>query len=336
VVRTRAGDFQNADLGLPYWWWTSFIFALLACVSILPQITHLKTAHSSNQRYRLGEVNGFSRADFVRVLGPVFEHSPWIAGLTWAKRPFGDRTGLHRALCETVLASSQQEKLALIRAHPDLVGRAALAGTLTVPSTREQASAGLDRLSEEELASFQKYNREYHKKFGFPFVICARLNKKAAILDGFRRRLKNSRAREVKTALNEIFKIAELRLSDLLQPMPAKLTTHVLDTAQGCPAREMKIELWSLAQSRKKRLKTLHTNPDGRTEQPLLAGEEFKPGEYELVFFVGDYFARGIPGNSRLRFLDRVPVRFGIADTTVPYHVPLLCSPWAYSTYRGS
>jgi 2-oxo-4-hydroxy-4-carboxy-5-ureidoimidazoline decarboxylase len=284
----------------------------------------------------LGEINGFSRADFVRVLGPLFEHSPWVAELTWAKRPFGDCAGLHRALCKTVQASEPQQKLDLIRAHPDLVGRAALAGTLTAASTQEQTSAGLNRLSREERASFQQYNREYRKKFGFPFVICARLNKKAAILNGLRRRLKNSTDQEVKMALQEIFKIAEFRLSDLLQPMPTKLTTHMLDTAQGCPARDMKIELWSLGRTRKKRLKTVRTNPDGRTEQPLLDGNAFRPGEYELVFFVGDYFARRIPENARLRFLDRVPVRFGIADTTAAYHVPLLCSPWAYSTYRGS
>jgi len=105
------------------------------------------------------------------------------------------------------------------------------------------------------------------------------------------------------------------------------LTTHVLDTGRGCPAAGMKIELWSLDQS--KLLKTVETNSDGRTDAPLLTGNEMTTGNYELVFHVGDYFGER-------RFLDRVPVRFVISDAAAKYHVPLLVSPWAYSTYRGS
>ena len=85
-----------------------------------------------------------------------------------------------------------------------------------------------------------------------------------------------------------------------------------------------------------KLLKTVRTNADGRTEQPLLSSEEMREGQYELVFFVGDYFVGKGGSAARVRFLDRVPVRFGIADASTSYHVPLLCSPWAYSTYRGS
>ena len=106
-------------------------------------------------------------------------------------------------------------EMALIRAHPDLVGRAALAGTLTQASTSEQAGAGLHRLTPEEIATFQKYNSEYREKFGFPFVICARLNKKAAILEAFPRRLKNSMQEEMRAALEEIYKIAYFRLQDI-------------------------------------------------------------------------------------------------------------------------
>jgi 5-hydroxyisourate hydrolase len=107
----------------------------------------------------------------------------------------------------------------------------------------------------------------------------------------------------------------------------SSLTTHVLDTMRGVPAAGMTIELWSLDQS--KMLKTVQTNSDGRVDEPLLTGEEIKPGTYELLFFVGDYFGER-------RFLDRVPVRFVISDAAAKYHVPLLVSPWAYSTYRGS
>jgi len=118
--------------------------------------------------------------------------------------------------------------------------------------------------------------------------------------------------------------------------MPAKLSTHVLDTANGCPANWMQIELWSVGQDKAKLLKTVRTNADGRTDQSLLSAEEMRIGQYELVFYVGDYFAGKTPASRTIRFLDRVPVRFGIADANASYHVPLLVSPWAYSTYRGS
>src|SRR5262249_25101559 len=123
---------------------------------------------------------------------------------------------LRHALYEVVNNSGEEKQLALICAHPDLVGKLALDGQLTKESTNEQASAGLDKLSPEEIALFQKQNATYKDKFGFPFIICARLNKKAAILAGFERRLENSREQEIRTALEEIFKIAELRLRDLI------------------------------------------------------------------------------------------------------------------------
>ena len=163
----------------------------------------------------LAQLNSLSRDEFVRLVGPVFEHSPWIAEATWPQRPFASVAELHRALCRTVAAAGEEKQLALIRAHPDLVGRLALAGQLTRESTGEQASAGLDKLSLAEVELFQTNNAAYQAKFGFPFIICARLNKKEAILDGFKVRLQNSREQEIKTALAEIFKIAELRLRDL-------------------------------------------------------------------------------------------------------------------------
>jgi 2-oxo-4-hydroxy-4-carboxy-5-ureidoimidazoline decarboxylase len=165
---------------------------------------------------RLNQLNSFSRDEFVRVVGSVFEHSSWIAEATWTARPFADVEQLHEALCRTVSEAGVEKQLALIRAHPDLVGRAALAGTLTQASTNEQASAGLDRLSPEEIAAIQKNNQAYREKFGFPFVICARLNKKEAILAGFAARLQNTLEQEIMTALAEIAKIARLRLADLI------------------------------------------------------------------------------------------------------------------------
>lgn len=171
----------------------------------------------SQRHWTLAEVNSFGREKFVCALGPVFEHSPWIAEATWPRRPFSDLDALHRALCGTVQRAGEEKQIELIRAHPDLVGRAALAGTLTAASTREQASAGLDRLSAEEIAAFERFNQQYREQFGFPFVICARLNKKEAILAAFPVRLRNSRPLEIQTALAEISKIARLRLEELVE-----------------------------------------------------------------------------------------------------------------------
>ncbi len=168
------------------------------------------------QRYTLSEINSLSHEEFVRLLGGVFEHSPWIAQVVSTHGPFASVEELHRCLCDVVREATSEQKLALICSHPDLVGRAALAGGLTEASTNEQESAGLSKLSPAEIATFQKNNEAYRTRFGFPFVICALLNKKAAILAGFDNRLKNDRAQEIQTALEEIFKIAELRIRDLV------------------------------------------------------------------------------------------------------------------------
>src|SRR3954464_9437023 len=101
--------------------------------------------------------------------------------------------------------------------------------------------------------------------------------------------------------------------------MPSKLSTHVLDTAHGCPAAGMQIELWSLTGDQRRLLKSVRTNSDGRTDQPLLSESEMREGQFELVFFMGDYFDAKKGSAERVRFLDRVPVRFGIADASTPY-----------------
>ena len=160
----------------------------------------------------LAELNALDRAEFIALLGPVFEHSPWIAERVAAGRPFASIDTLHSAMCSVVRDASEDEQLALIRAHPDLVGRA----VLTAESRGEQASAGLLNLSPSEVALFDRCNREYKARFGFPFVICARLNKKDAILAAFPVRLQNSPELERATALDEIYKIAALRLADLI------------------------------------------------------------------------------------------------------------------------
>lgn len=168
------------------------------------------------RRPTLARVNGMSRNAFVAACGPFFEHSPWIAERAWAKRPFASLGQLHETMSGVVRSASTGEQLALIRAHPDLVGRLAREGRLTRESTGEQTAAGLDQLSTDEVAAFERYNAEYRERFGFPFVICARENRKDAILAAFPKRLANLREQEIATALVEIDKIARLRMNDAI------------------------------------------------------------------------------------------------------------------------
>ncbi len=114
-----------------------------------------------------------------------------------------------------------------------------------------------------------------------------------------------------------------------------KLTTHVLDIYSGKPGKGIKVELYFISGENKIKLKSIILNNDGRSDQPLVEKDEFKNGKYELVFFVGDYF-KDITNKDDLKFLDDVVVRFGISNNKEHYHVPLLVSPWSYSTYRGS
>jgi len=115
-----------------------------------------------------------------------------------------------------------------------------------------------------------------------------------------------------------------------------KLTTHVLDTSAGTPAAGMRVDFAVLGASGVQPVRTMYTNAAGRTDEPLLAHGAMRAGEFELTFHVADYFRRQGSVLADPPFLDRVPIRFAIADAGAHYHVPLLCSPWAYSTYRGS
>ncbi len=171
---------------------------------------------SGGGRISLASLNAAGRDVFVAACGHAFEHSPWVAERAWARRPFASVLQLHAAMCDVVQAATADEQLALIRAHPDLVGRLAREHRLTRESVAEQAAAGLDALPADEAAAFEKYNAAYRERFGFPFVICARQNRTDAILAAFPRRLANDRAAEIDAALGEIAQIARLRLADVV------------------------------------------------------------------------------------------------------------------------
>lgn len=162
----------------------------------------------------LAELNDLPPSGFVTALGGIFEHSPWVAEAAAANRPFATLSALHSAMVEAVRSAGPEKHLTLIRAHPDLAGRLARQGQLTPESSREQAAAGLTESDPATLEKIHRLNTAYRERFGFPFVICARLNHVESILSAMEHRLHNSPESEISTALEEIFQIARLRLED--------------------------------------------------------------------------------------------------------------------------
>ncbi len=289
----------------------------------------------------LAGLNHAAPADFCAAVGETFELAPWVAETVASKRPFATVTALHEAMMGVVRAAPRERQLEFLRGHPDLAGKAARAGALTDDSRHEQASVGLDSLSEADFQRFHRLNDAYKAKFGFPFIVCVRRHTRDSILDQFERRLRHDAAGEFATALQEIFFITRLRMAAKVtgEGMPrvnGRLSTHVLDTHAGRPAVGIAIELYEFAGRQAHLIATAVTNADGRTDAPLIGGRPLPIGRYELQFAVGDHFrSRGIE-QSDPPFLDIVPLRFSIAEPEGHYHVPLLCTPWSYSTYRGS
>ena len=281
----------------------------------------------------LSGLNGLPASSFVAALGEVFEHAPWVAEATATGRPYPTVTALHDAMMQAVRRATPERQLDFIAGHPALGSRVKRAD-LTDHSQSEQGGLGLDRLSAEEFERFNRLNTAYREKFGFPFIVCVRRHTRDSILRHFERRLVHDAGAEREAALHEIGLITRLRLVALVDgpgtPVTTgRLSTHVLDTDKGRPAPGVRIALHEIGGSGRALLKEAVTNADGRTDAPLIAGEPLRTGTYELTFRMGDYF--GGAG-----FLDIVPIRFSIAEPEGHYHVPLLVTPWSYTTYRGS
>jgi len=259
------------------------------------------------------------REELTARFGSLFEHSPWVVQRASAYAPFTDAEALHTVLMEVVARASEEEQLALLRAHPDL---ATNTEPLTAESDSEQKGAGLKTLNAEELEKFRALNAEYREKFDFPFIICVRLHSKAEILAAFERRLNNTPEDEIERAIAEIGHITRLRLRDILEnPKLQGLTTHVLDTVRGCGAAGMRVEL------RQPLKPPVAVTLDGQGRGTLLA--ELEAGRAELLFHAGAYF-----GGAQ-SFYDVIPVRFIIEADAGHIHVPLILSAFGYSTYRG-
>ena len=165
----------------------------------------------------LARLNSMNQTGFTTALGFAFELSPWVVERAWDAKPFASVEALHAAMMAVLDAATTADKLALIRAHPELASKAAIAKSLTAESNAEQASAGLDRLTPEEFARFHDLNAAYRDRFGFPFIICVRLNDKSSILAAMQARLSNDEATESGEAITQIGLISKLRLLDAVK-----------------------------------------------------------------------------------------------------------------------
>jgi len=293
-------------------------------------------------RVSLEELNSAGEPAFVAALADIFERTPAIAQSAFGKRPFSTINALYGAMSDAVRTLSAEKKLDLIRAHPDLAGKAARAGDLTAHSKAEQAGFGLSRLSDRQFETFERLNGAYHNQFGFPFVICVRRHTQSSILSQFERRLRNQQTDEVETAIAEICRIAALRLDETVEApdrlkVHGQLSTHVLDTFSGRPAAGVAVSLVELSgEGQEQPLARAVTNKAGRTDRALVADRPVPIGRYELRFDVAEYYSRIGAPLADPPFLDVVPIRFSVAEPEGHYHVPLLITPWSYSTYRGS
>ena len=290
----------------------------------------------------LSDLNACSRDDFVAALANIFEYSPWIAEHAASVRPFAGVHQLFDAMKAPLDRAPPELRLALIKAHPDLASKTQRAAGLTAESSAEQNSAGLDRLSDAEYVAFERVNNAYRAKFGFPYIVCVRRHTRGSILRDFERRLPNDAKTEMQTSIEEICRIAALRIDQLVLsedrlPVHGRLSTHVLDTHSGRPAAGIAVELVELSDLGASRVVTRTvTNTDGRTDRPLIGGRPVPIGRYELTFNVGDYFAARQVAMSDPPFLDRIPLCFSVSEPEGHLHVPLLVTPWSYATYRGS
>lgn len=274
--------------------------------------------------------------DVLPLLDALIERSPAMAEKVLALRPFSTPAGLHRAILQAIETATADELLALIRAHPELAGAEAAAGALTPASTSEQARLGLNALTGAELARLGDLNRRYRERFGFPCIVALKCHaSRESVLAAFEQRIHGEREAEIRTALGEIGHILRGRIARHFG-MTGWLSTHVLDTRDGIPGAGIAIELKALAGHGWTTLSTSRTNEQGRTDQPLLADIDMLPGAYRLEFDVAGYFRSRGAALADPPFLGIVPIEIGIANASAHYHVPLLASPWSFSTYRGS
>lgn len=290
----------------------------------------------------LEEVNKMTESEFMTTFATVFEDGEWILRQAYRARPFATVQELHDKMIAVINGASKEQKISFLGHHPEVRGAIATPD-ISEDSKNEAASVGLDKLTEDEFHELERLNSQYRTKFGFPFMLSLRRHTKDQIFSKFNKRvLSNDLDSELHTAISEITLITRIRLLNLvtgpgIPKTTGSLTTHVLDTVRGKPAAGVTIKLFEVSNTGLTLLATAVTNADGRTDAPLIANQPLRIGVYELQFHIGAYFrttSREVIAEPA--FVDVVPIRFGISEPEAHYHVPLLASPWSYSTYRGS
>lgn len=282
----------------------------------------------------IDQVNRMTVDEFTAAYGATFEHAPWVAQAAAAKRPFASPDEMHRSMMNVVLTSSRNDQLQLLRGHPELAGKEALAGEMTPDSSSEQGRLGFDRLSKDELAELTKLNRLYREKFGFPCMICLRLHTtRETVIAEHKRRLNNDLETEFANCLDQVAQITARRLRERVRESSKArraLSTHILDSGNAGGAAGMEIELQRLVGGTYQTVANVTTDSVGRAE--FLGAKQMQAGKYQMILQAGAYLAaRGTPSP----FIDEVPVVFEIEDPDRHYHVPVIVGRYAYSVYRG-
>jgi 2-oxo-4-hydroxy-4-carboxy-5-ureidoimidazoline decarboxylase len=284
----------------------------------------------------LDTLNAASNVEFAAMLDGIFEYADWVAAATAHAKPFASVEALHNALMQTVRGVSREQQIAFLRGHPALSATAFAPPGLTAHSRDEQSALGLSALGP-DAERFTKLAAEYNTKFGIPFIICARRHTPASVLRMLEKRVTGSLDTEIAAAIDEVHFITRLRLVAAVSGpgtprTTGHLSTHVLDTGRGRPAKGVKVELLRDGVL----IAAGMTDKDGRTAEALIEGEPLRIGSYELRFHVGPYFAGWSPPVSDPPWYDVIPVRMTVTEPEGHYHLPLLVAPWQYTTYRGS
>jgi len=276
---------------------------------------------------------------FTKVVAQLYYDSPWIAEHSLLRQrgaPFKSITGVDESLWLLIREASKGEKLGLLNAYPDLSGKAALAGVMSAESTEEQRSAGLGQLTMDEMSRFTEMNEAYRAKFGFPFILAVRNANKRTILGAFEQRLKNSEASELAAALDQVRKIAWMRLRIAVAPSPTGcLRCRILDSERRCPASSMRVVLRYCGGSRHSEdfapiaLGEFIADSQGQLASPVLQGANMAEGTYECTLSLGEYYSiNGVPLAST-PLLEEVLIRFGIDNLELCYELTVLCRPYS-------
>jgi 2-oxo-4-hydroxy-4-carboxy-5-ureidoimidazoline decarboxylase len=291
----------------------------------------------------LAELNRMSAADFASALDQVFERAPWVIEAVVARRPFATVSAMHEAMVDAFRAAPRERQRVLLASGIDRLaaGLAARTSAMSGESRNEQARAGLDTLTDDEARRFVVAASAYRARFGYPYIIAVLRHSPESIVRELDRRLANDEQTEFEVAVNEVFLISRLRLAQRVagEGMPnvfGRLDTHVIDETSGRAAENVEIELVEFFGERTRSLARVATNKEGRLDRALIENRPVPIGRYELRFGMGAYFARRAGVSDAPRFLDVVPVRFSVGEPEARYHVPLLVTPFGYSTYKGN